>query len=209
MSVGVVSATGRSLTKLSNKEGRLYTNLIQTTAEINPGNSGGPLFNLAGEVIGINTAVILPQKQTNGIGFALPVCDRMLAEIDQLKQGHEIVYGYLGVNVDDPTERDRFTSGMPKNAGGAHVDSIEAKSPADGTKLKVNDMIVGLNGAPVADSDSFIRMIGFAPVDVPSTVTVYRQGKSLDVQVTPARRPMPQVAVSRTTQHMPLGAALH
>src|SRR5204863_10096373 len=99
MSVGVVSATERSLPKLSNKEGRLYSNLIQTTAEINPGNSGGPLFNLAGEVIGINTAVILPQKQTNGIGFAIPVTDQMLAEVQELKQGREIVYGYLGVTV--------------------------------------------------------------------------------------------------------------
>src|SRR5439155_3838535 len=103
MSVGVISATERSLPKLSSKEGRLYSNLIQTTAEINPGNSGGPLFNLAREVIGINTAVILPQKQTNGIGFAIPLTDYLIAEIEQLKQGREIVYGYLGVTVTDPT----------------------------------------------------------------------------------------------------------
>ena len=76
MSVGVVRATDRSLPKLSSKEDRLYSNLIQTTAEINPGNSGGPLFDLAGDVIGVNTAVILPQKQTNGIGFAIPITDR-------------------------------------------------------------------------------------------------------------------------------------
>src|SRR5439155_11789612 len=69
MSVGVVSATSRSLPKLASKENRLYSDLIQTTAQINPGNSGGPLFDLGGNVIGINTAVILPQKQTNGIGF--------------------------------------------------------------------------------------------------------------------------------------------
>jgi serine protease Do len=99
MSVGVVSATERSLPKLSSKEGRLYSNLIQTTAEINPGNSGGPLFNLAGEVIGINTAVILPQKQTNGIGFAIPVTDAFINHIEQLKAGREIVYGFLGVTV--------------------------------------------------------------------------------------------------------------
>ena len=70
MSVGVVSATNRSLPRLSAQENRLYTNLIQTTAEINPGNSGGPLFDLEGRVIGVNAAVVLPQKNTNGIGFA-------------------------------------------------------------------------------------------------------------------------------------------
>src|SRR6185503_878065 len=84
VSVGVVSATSRSLPRLSGKEDRLYSDLIQTTAQINPGNSGGPLFNLAGDVIGVNTAVILPQKQTNGIGFAIPVTDEMLGEVEQL-----------------------------------------------------------------------------------------------------------------------------
>ena len=201
MSVGVVSATGRSLAKLSNKEGRLYSNLIQTTAQINPGNSGGPLFNIAGEVIGINTAVILPQKQTNGIGFAIPVSDEMLAEVDRLKQGTEIVYGYLGVSVSDPTVRDRSTAGIAKTCG-AHIDTIEAKSPADGTKLKVDDVVIALNGSDVADSDAFIRMIGQATVDVPAKVTVCRSGKHVDIEVTPRRRPLPQVAVTRETQRM-------
>jgi serine protease Do len=128
MSVGVVSATDRTLQRLSQKEGRLYSNLIQTTAEINPGNSGGPLFNLAGEVIGINTAVILPQKQTNGIGFAIPMSERLMNQVEQLKQGREIVYGYLGVVVSDPTGRDRIASGIDKNIGGARIDSVEQNS---------------------------------------------------------------------------------
>src|SRR5205823_3487947 len=166
MAVGVVSATERSLPKLSTKEGRLYSNLIQTTAEINPGNSGGPLFNLAGEVIGINTAVILPQKQTNGIGFAIPITDNLLDHVEQLKSGREIVYGYLGVTVSDPTAREHASAcGSNKIAGGAKIDSIEPKSPADGTKLKSDDVIVAFNGEQVADSDSFIRMIGGSAVD--------------------------------------------
>jgi serine protease Do len=201
MSVGVVSATGRSLNKLSNKEGRLYTNLIQTTAEINPGNSGGPLFNLAGEVIGVNTAVILPQKQTNGIGFAIPITETMLAQVDQLKQGREIVYGFLGVSVSNPTDRDRTVSGA-NGPGGARVDAIEKSSPADGTALKIGDVVVALNGRDVLDSDGFIRMIGMSPVDSPAKLIVFRQGKPLDVEVTPRRRPMPQVAVNHQTQRM-------
>ena len=202
MSVGVVSATDRTLQRLSAKEGRLYSNLIQTTAEINPGNSGGPLFNLAGEVIGVNTAVILPQKQTNGIGFAIPVSDWMLNEIDQLKHGREVVYGYLGVVVSDPTTRDRTVAGMDKGAGGARIDSIEPKSPADGTKLKAADVIATLNGRDVADSDTFIRMIGHTPVDQPAKLRIYRDGKPIDMEVTPRRRPLSQVAINRETQRM-------
>ncbi|HYO10508.1 MAG TPA: trypsin-like peptidase domain-containing protein [Tepidisphaeraceae bacterium] len=202
MSVGVVSATDRSLPKLSSKEGRLYSNLIQTTAEINPGNSGGPLFNLSGEVIGINTAVILPQKQTNGIGFAIPSSEWLMNQIDALKSGREVVYGYLGVTVSDPTLRDRNVAGIGRGAGGAKVDAIEPRSPADGTKLKLNDVIVSLNGREVPDSDSFIRQIGQTPVDRPSKVMVYRQGRGVELELTPRRRPMPQVAINRENQRM-------
>jgi serine protease Do len=110
--VGVVSATGKSLPKLSGKEDRLYSNLIQTTAQINPGNSGGPLFDLNGEVIGVNTAVILPQKQTNGIGFAIPTGARFREVIEQLKDGREVVYGYLGIKSSTPTARERRDVGL-------------------------------------------------------------------------------------------------
>src|SRR5205823_7464253 len=112
MSVGIVSALDRKLSGLSSREDRNYTNLIQTTAEINPGNSGGPLFNLQGEVIGINTAVVLPQKQTNGIGFAIPITPRVLEEIQALKEGREIVYGYLGVSVSTPGSQKRRAAGL-------------------------------------------------------------------------------------------------
>ena len=200
MSVGVVSATERSLPKLSSKEGRLYSNLIQTTAEINPGNSGGPLFNLAGEVIGINTAVILPQKQTNGIGFAIPITDGLLAHVEQLKQGREIVYGFLGVTVTDPTFKERSKAGVKE--GGAKIEAIEAKSPADGSKLEASDVIVAVNGQPVKDSDAFIRMIGQSKVDQPATLQLFREKKQLEVAVTPKKRPMPPLAVNRETQRL-------
>jgi S1-C subfamily serine protease len=200
MSVGVVSATERSLPKLSSKEGRLYSNLIQTTAEINPGNSGGPLFNLAGEVIGVNTAVILPQKQTNGIGFAIPVTDHLLSHIEQLKAGREIVYGFLGVTVTDPTERERKSTGVA--SGGAKIEAIEAKSPAEGSKLKASDVIVAVNGQPVKDSDAFIRIIGRSTVDQLATLLVFRDKKQVEVAVTPKKRPMPPLAINRETQRL-------
>ena len=200
MSVGVVSATERSLPKLSNKEGRLYSNLIQTTAEINPGNSGGPLFNLAGEVIGISTAVILPQKQTNGIGFAIPITDGLLEHVEQLKRGREIVYGYVGITVSDPTGRDRDRAGVKE--GGCRIDAIESKSPADGTKLRDDDVIVAVNGRPVDDADAFIRMVGHTAVEKIATLTVYRDRKPVQIEITPTRRPMPQVAINRESQRL-------
>ena len=129
VSVGVVSATGRSLPKLSSKEDRLYTDLIQTTAQINPGNSGGPLFDVHGNVIGINAAVILPQKLTNGIGFAIPVTARVRHVIQDLKEGREIVYGWLGVRVTSPTPLECKQAGLPVE-GGAKIELIEPDSPA-------------------------------------------------------------------------------
>ena len=105
LSVGVVSATGRSLPKLSSKEDRLYSDLIQTTAQINPGNSGGPLFDVHGDVIGVNTAVILPQKQTNGIGFAIPAYRRLKEIVQDLKDGRRgrlRVHGREGGHADVP-----------------------------------------------------------------------------------------------------------
>ena len=112
LSVGVVSAVNRSLPKLSDSENRLYADLIQTTAQINPGNSGGPLFDLHGDVIGINTAVIMPQKSTNGIGFAMPINARLMDVVNHLKRGREVVYGYLGVVVSNPSDHDRELAGV-------------------------------------------------------------------------------------------------
>ncbi|MGB7156764.1 MAG: trypsin-like peptidase domain-containing protein, partial [Tepidisphaeraceae bacterium] len=201
MSVGVVSATGRSLNKLAAKENRLYTNLIQTTAEINPGNSGGPLFDIEGRVIGINTAVILPQKQTNGLGFAMPITPQLLQTVRELKQGREIVYGYVGILVSTPTARERRLAGIEK-AIGARIDSIEADAPASKADLQAGDVIVGLNGEEIDDGDDFVRVVGRTPVDQPASMRVARAGKTLAIDVTPRRRPMPGVAVTRESQRL-------
>ena len=201
MSVGVVSATGRSLPKLASKENRLYTNLIQTTAEINPGNSGGPLFDITGNVIGINTAVILPNKQTNGIGFAMPITPLLLDTVKELKQGREIVYGYLGVLVSTPTTRERKAANIDK-AIGARVDSVEADTPASKVDLQVGDVIVSLNDRQIDDGDDFVRAIGRCPVDKAATINLSRAGKPVTLAVTPRRRPMPHVAVTRESQRL-------
>ncbi len=198
MSVGVVSAVNRSLPKLASKEERMYDDLIQTTAQINPGNSGGPLFDLNGDVIGINTAVILPQRQTNGIGFALPITPRLMELIQNLKQGQEVVYGYVGVSVSTPTTRDRRAGGLTQDAG-VKVESVEAQSPATG-RLRERDILVRVGGQTVYDAEQFVRVVGAMPVGQELQMDIYRNGKPMVVSVVPIKRKLPQIVVTRDTQ---------
>jgi serine protease Do len=189
LSVGVVSATNRSLPRLANQEDRLYSNLIQTTAQINPGNSGGPLLDLDGKVIGIDTAVILPQKQTNGIGFALPVTPKMLVEIKQLEQGREMVYGYMGVTVASVTAQQRHEAALGASIG-VRVQTVEKGSPA-ASALVAGDLIVQLNGQTISDTERFVRLVGAAPVGRSTAIGIVRDGKRLTVNLVPIKRPVP------------------
>jgi serine protease Do len=201
VSIGVVSAVGRSLPKLSGKEDRLYSDLIQTTAPINPGNSGGPLFDAHGDVIGVNAAVILPQKQTNGIGFAMPADRRLKQIVQDLKEGREVIYGYLGVKVATPTYRECKEAGLT-NEGGARVDMVEANSPAEEAKLKVGDIITRIGDEPVRDGDQFVRAVGGAGVGAPVKAVVYRAGSCRTVTLTLRRRELTTAAVTRDNQRL-------
>lgn len=199
LSVGVVSATDRSLPRLANKEDRLYSNLIQTTAQINPGNSGGPLLDLEGRVVGIDTAVILPQKQTNGIGFALPVTNELLAEIKQLEQGREMIYGYMGVTVAATTSQQRHDAALTQSMG-VCVESVEPGSPAAAV-LEAGDLIVQLNGQSILDTDRFVRQVGAAPVGQATSIGIIREAKRMVVNLVPVKRPIPY-AVCNDNQRM-------
>jgi S1-C subfamily serine protease len=201
MSVGIVAALERSLPRLAAKEDRLYSRLIQTTAEINPGNSGGPLFDIDGQVIGINTAVILPQKQTNGIGFAIPVTSRLLTEVRELEAGKDIVYGYLGVTVAEPTESERAAAGANADEG-VRVEGIEAGSPAVAADIRVGDFLVSLNGTRLSESDQFIRAVGDCAVGQSAQIDVLRGGKRSTIYAIPKRRPAEIPAVTRENQRL-------
>jgi serine protease Do len=201
LSVGVVSATNRSLPKLANKEDRLYSNLIQTTAQINPGNSGGPLLDVSGQVIGIDTAVILPQKQTNGIGFAISITPQLLDEIRQLEQGREVIYGYMGVTVSPPTPRQARDANLSEDIG-VCVESVEPGSPAAGADgLNAGDLIIEVNGETVTDTDRFVRLVGAATVGRTATVIVARDGARMTIHLTAAKRPV-QYVVSNQNQRL-------
>ncbi|HVT87921.1 MAG TPA: trypsin-like peptidase domain-containing protein [Tepidisphaeraceae bacterium] len=199
MSVGVVSALGRSLPRLASQEHRFYSNLIQTTAQINPGNSGGPLFNLSGQVIGLCTAVILPQQQaTNGIGFAMPITAELLKQIEDLKQGREIKYAYLGVMVSTPTDDQRRAANAE---GGVRIDAVETDSPA-ASILHIGDFVVQVNDQPVNESDPFVRMVSQSSIDQPTKFSVYRDGQAMTLFVRLRQRELPSVAVHRENQRI-------
>jgi serine protease Do len=197
MSVGVVSAIGRSLPKLSGKEDRLYSDLIQTTAQINPGNSGGRCSTSAARSFGINAAVILPQKQTNGIGFAIPGSPRVMQIIDSLKRGNEVVYGYLGVKATTPTARERQSAKIADDVG-ALVESIEPARPPPPRGSKTGDIVVRFNGETIHDGDEFIRCVGAAPIDEKGVSAVIVRGdRRQELTLKLRRREIAQAAVTK------------
>src|SRR5689334_15526290 len=200
LSIGVVSALDRSLPKLSKKENRLYSGLVQTTTQINPGNSGGPLFDIKGRVIGINTAVILPEKKTNGIGFAIPVTDQLLSSVEDLKRGRPVVYGYLGVSVSTPTMRERRDAGVDPEEG-VRVETVDKGSPAAGV-LKENDFVVRVNAQVVRESDQFVRLIGTTPTERAADIVIYREGRPKTLTVSLGRRQAPMAAVTRQSRRI-------
>jgi serine protease Do len=200
-SVGVVSATQRSLEHLSNEENRLYSNLIQTTAQINPGNSGGPLFDLDGRVIGINAAVILPQKQTNGIGFAMPITQDLLNEVGDLREGHEIEYGYIGVDVSTPSERERQLAHVPEGLG-VTIDSVDPEERA-ASVLEPGDIVYSFGGVPITDSEQFVRVVGKSPtIEKQVKIQVSRDGQLSTLNVVPRKRQLSPLAVCHDTERL-------
>jgi hypothetical protein len=159
VSVGVVSAVGRSLPKLSGKEDRLYQDLIQTTAQINPGNSGGPLFDLAGHVIGVNCAVILPVKQTNGIGFALPM--RRAGAVDHRPARGRAGEGRTPTSASARPRRRTPTSARRAGGGGtrpARRGTTRAE-PGRAAKLRVGDSRLAGERSTRASSSSGRRRL--------------------------------------------------
>ena len=169
---GIVSAKGRVI------GAGPYDDFIQTDASINPGNSGGPLFNMRGEIVGINTAII-PQGQ--GIGFAIPV-NTAKPLIPQLVKDGEVTRGYLGVNIQTITP-DLAKAMNVENREGALVSDVVSNSPAEKGGIERGDIIIGFDGKDVKDSHDLPAMVAATPVDEEVTVTVLRDGKEHQLSV--------------------------
>lgn len=174
VSIGIVSAIGRDINSGP------YDNYIQTDAAINRGNSGGPLFNMMGEVIGINTAIISPSGGSIGIGFSVP-SELALNVINQLREFGETRRGWLGVRIQPVTDDIAESLGMDKSKG-ALVAGIIPDGPVDGTML-AGDIIVTFDGKDVETVRDLPRIVAESPVGKEVDVMVLRKGKMENIKV--------------------------
>jgi serine protease Do len=182
VSAGIISARNRELSGA-------YDDFIQTDAAINRGNSGGPLFNMDGDVIGVNTAILSPSGGSIGIGFSMAanVVDPV---VKQLKEFGEVRRGWLGVNIGDVTEDMAQALGMDTPAGAIIRDVFDG--PAKDAGLLTMDVIVMFDGQDVADAGALVRLVGAAPVGKAVKTIVLRDGTRKTIDVVLGQRPEPE-----------------
>jgi serine protease Do len=175
---GIISATARDI------HAGPYEDFLQTDASINRGNSGGPMFNLAGEVIGINTAIFSPSGGSIGIGFAIPSA---LARpvIDQLKATGKVERGWIGAQIQPVTDDIAEAIGLDKSRG-AMVASIDPASPAAQAKLRPGDVILAYAGQPIDRSRQLPRLVADTPPEKAVKLAIWRNGKTEEVRLTVA-----------------------
>lgn len=182
VTAGVVSALGRSLRSQS---GRLIEDVIQTDAALNPGNSGGPLVNANGEVVGVNTATILPAQ---GLCFAISVNTARFIASKLIRHG-VVRRGYIGVQAQTaPLNKTIARHYDLKHLSGALVLGSEAGSPAAKAGLQEGDVIVAMDGEPVEGVDELHKFLGEERIGVETRVTALRGAKRLEFKITPEAR---------------------
>jgi len=188
VTAGIISATARDI------HSGPYDDYLQTDASINRGNSGGPMFNLQGEVIGINTAIYSPTGGSIGLGFAVPTA---LAQpiIDQLRTTGKVERGWIGARIQPVTDDIAESVGLDK-ARGALIASIDAASPATQAGLKPGDVILSYDGKPVDRSRQLPRLVADSAPNKPVKLTLWRDSKEVEVTLTVVpydpNRPQPQ-----------------
>ena len=169
VTAGIVSARNRDINSGP------YDNYIQTDAAINRGNSGGPLFNLDGDVVGVNTAIISPSGGSIGIGFAVPAATA-ISVIDQLREFKEVRRGWLGVRIQQVTDEIADSLGI-KPVRGALVAGIDDKGPAKPAGIEPGDVIVKFDGKDIKEMRDLPKIVGDTPIGKDVPVIVIRKGK--------------------------------
>ena len=185
VSAGIISARNRELSGT-------YDDYLQTDAAINRGNSGGPLFNMDGEVIGVNTAILSPNGGSIGIGFSM-ASNVVTRVVDQLKEFGETRRGWLGVRIQDVTDDVAEAMGL-ENVAGALVTDVP-EGPAAEAGIKSGDVITSFDGVTVADTRALVRQVGNTEVGKEVRVVVLRDGKTQTLKITLGRRETAEGAV--------------
>jgi serine protease Do len=179
VTAGIISARNRNI------ESGPYDDFLQTDASINKGNSGGPLFNLAGEVIGINTAILSPSGGSIGIGFATPSAS-VQPVIDQLEKFGETHRGWLGVRIQPVDDGIAESLGLG-SARGALIAGIDERGPAKPAGLMAGDVIVKFDGKDIKESRDLPRLVASLPVGKVADVVIFRKGEQMTKSVTLGR----------------------
>lgn len=175
VTAGIVSAKGRSLPSDN------YVPFIQTDVAINPGNSGGPLFNMDGQVVGVNSQIYSRTGGSMGISFAIPI-EVAMKVVEQLKSSGHVSRGWLGVQIQDVTRELAESFGMKKPQG-ALVSKVLPKSPAEAAGLQIGDIITDYNKQEIISSSTLPPMVGGTRIGDNAVLTVIRQGQTKQIQV--------------------------
>jgi len=178
VTAGIVSAKGRTLS------GENFVPFIQTDVAINPGNSGGPLFNMKGEVVGINSQIYSRTGGFMGLSFAIPI-DVAMDIADQLRINGKVTRGRIGVVIQEVSKELAETFGLSK-AAGALVSGVDPEGPAAKAGIETGDIILRFNGKPIGTSGDLPRTVAGVKPGTRSTVEVWRKGNSREFSVTVA-----------------------
>jgi len=181
VTAGIISAKGRNIVP-----GRQFQTFIQTDAAINPGNSGGPLVNMAGEVIGINTAILTDTNAYAGVGFALPSTTVVKVYNDLIGPEHRVSRGSIGISFN--AQENPAIARVYGVGAGVTVSDITAGSPADQAGLKVGDTIVSVDGKSIKNGDELVADIAARKPGTKTVLGLVRNGKKQDITVTVADR---------------------
>ena len=185
VTLGIVSGLGRSQLGITT-----FENFIQTDAAINPGNSGGALVDVEGSLVGINTAIYSEAGGTQGIGYAIPVSIARQV-MEQIVEKGSVTRGWIGVGLQDITAEIAQSFNLP-TARGVLITQVVRGSPADKGGIKPGDVLLAVNGRPVADSVTMLNMIAALQPGQNATLRLAREQSESDVAVTIGRRPLPQ-----------------
>ena len=185
VTAGIVSALGRTGLGINT-----FENFIQTDAAINPGNSGGALVDAAGSLVGINTAIFSRSGGSMGIGFAIPVSTAKMV-LEQIVKNGSVTRGWIGVEVQEitPPVAESFKLGATRVA---LIAGVLRNGPDDKAGVKPGDVLVEVEGRPVADPTTMLNLVAALAPGQPAKIKLKRQGQDVDASITVGRRPRPQ-----------------